>query len=196
MGTLRRALWDTFEARWRGIRTERRTLSQSLALVEYLESEGVTETAAVTESHLKGAIIKWKNEGLSPATIQCRLVLGSTMGIAARTKFRVPKVRKWWLRPEDEEEVVAYLAGHHSQYAGTLSDLVQWTTRTGLRIEESLRVTRAMFVDLFGDRPSLSVPGTKSDLAGNVVQAISADAAAVARQRLGKGGRSGDLLFP
>lgn len=75
---------------------------------------------------------------------------------------------KWWLTPALAPKVTLWLRQNHmADYA----DYVEWTTNSGLRVEETLRVQRDHFNF---DAKTLTVPGTKSGLAQRVIPLYSA----------------------
>lgn len=119
--------------------------------------------AEVDEHKVRKATQHWYKLGLSPATITKRLNCLSVMGVNVQG-HRPKKSRKlqWWLRPEEEERACALLdanavPGIEADLAFALAAHIRWTTKTGLRVEETLRLTHHDFGKL-----SVTVPGTKT----------------------------------
>lgn len=118
----------------------------------------------ITPAMVRLVVAKWYKDGLSPATITKRLNCLSVLGVNV-DGMRPPKERKlqWWLRPEEEEGAVAYLCTRQGDMkwqdpgANLLADFIAWTTRTGLRIEESLRLEWAHI-----SNATVMVPGLKT----------------------------------
>jgi integrase len=121
----------------------------------------VTLTVDTASLYVLPATAAWYKLGLSPATINKRLNCLSVMGINVQG-MRQPKSRdlKWYLSEEEAAKAVAYLLSPHSTHTmKQLGRLIAWTTKTGLRIEETLRLTRA---DFSADFSEVSVPGFKT----------------------------------
>lgn len=92
----------------------------------------------------------------------------------------VPKKRKWWLNPDLKPKVLDYFA---TAGEGECVDFVNWTTTTGLRIEETLRCERSMFHGIATDKVWLLVPGTKTNDAQREVP-LNAEGCEIANRRL------------
>ncbi|WP_442897060.1 tyrosine-type recombinase/integrase [Enterovirga sp.] len=146
---------------------------------------------AATTSLIRTAVEKWREAGLSPGTINKRVsclgLLGAPISwLDPRTQIRrscsVPprKTLKWWLRPEDEAKLTSWVSEEKPSLLPLLLHIL-WTTRTGLRVEETLRLRRRHFMNLDGGNPALTVPGTKTTNSGNVTLPLSREAAEVAR---------------
>jgi integrase len=109
----------------------------------------------------------------------------------------VPKERtlKWWLTPEVEEQATRWM---REQGYDDLADYTRWTVLTGLRVMETLRVSRQHFTALASDEASLTVPGTKTRDAQATLPLLP-EAATLARNRLGRNHSApspADRLFP
>lgn len=121
------------------------------------------QASAVWSSDIHIATAAWYASGLAPATIQKRLVALKCMGLPVEgvKAPKDPRKLKWWLRPEEEEKAIKALStqqiGIEPDMVFALASHIRWTTKTGLRIEETLRLTERDF----GDRTVL-VPGTKT----------------------------------
>jgi integrase len=156
--------------RWKGIRKEPTYRGWCRDLCEFWPDKTL-ET--LTEGNIRTLTALLESEGLAPPTIYARVSHIATLYEVARAHGykgpeptpmpypRVPRKPKWWLKPQVHEEVVAW-----SQREGLhdLTDYVNWTVATGLRVEETLRCTRAHFLVDVADFTlwSLSVPGTKN----------------------------------
>jgi integrase len=153
----------------------------------------------LTTAMLRRWIAVMESRGNKASTINAAL---ATIGVMFKhldipEPCRVPYVRKakalkWWLTPELEEQAAAWMSekGYRD-----LRDFMQYITRTGLRVEEALRCQRYHFTGLASDRPTLSVPGTKT-VAAQAAIPLLAEAATLALSRLGHTGDADDFLFP
>jgi integrase len=124
--------------------------------------------------------------GNSPATLWARASVVSVLYDAAAQYggYRgpkpgipypnVPRRPKWWLNPELEKEALAWADANDQD----LADYIRWTLLTGLRVEETLRVTGAHLTE----GPSLMVPGTKTSTSEATIP-LSTMAAAIALRR-------------
>ena len=93
----------------------------------------------------------------------------------------VPKPLQWWLNPTREKELMAWLTygptsgtascrtsptasspSTSSDWRSTLCAYITWARLTGLRVEETLRLTHGDFFTDAQGRPYLTVPGTKT----------------------------------
>lgn len=171
--TLEEALRETAQVKWQGRRCYATNMSQVAKAIGALAFHarpagnpmcaGSVRIAEVTDSVLRKATAAWYAQGLSPATINKRLNCLSAMGVSVEgCRVREPKVLKWWLKPEDERALVAILRNHGDLSASRAACMIQWTTRTGLRIEESLRLT---WKDVSLHRGEVTVPGLKTSSA-------------------------------
>lgn len=158
-----RTLEDAFTTakltRWAGIRSYRVHVSQTTRAIADLKTMGITLVEEVTADVIIGLVTDWRADGTAPATINKRLNCLSVLGVKVTgLRARVPKTQKWWLRPDQQEAAVAWLEarGYHRMAA-----FIRWTTRTGLRIEESLRVEPKLHIDY--RQQTLLVPGTKTN---------------------------------
>lgn len=183
--TVEQAFMRTHQERWAGRRSDKVMWSQgvlackSVAATAYVRkhsrpSPGLQSwlqmaLAEITEADLKEATAMWYRSGLSPETINKRLCALSAMGIACGGSFqRKPKVRKWWLSPERQEKLCGWLWAKHKStktdealvYA-IMSHYVKFVCRTGLRVEEALRLTMGDFEGTM-DAIRMRVPGTKT----------------------------------
>lgn len=195
-GTLASKLVQVAGERWYGRRGLRVSICQAVHAIETLAAIGGWHPSTVpvegaTTSLIQAAVLKWKGEGLSPVTINKRVGALGMMGapvvwrdaktLVRRSCFVPPrKPLKWWLRPEDEARLATWVGTERPDLLPLLLHVL-WTTRTGLRVEETLRLQRRHFVDLDGESPAFTVPGTKTAGAGDVTLPLSRDAAAIAR---------------
>lgn len=151
----------------------------------------------LTKDMLQTWVARMRLNGNRPNTINAKL---STVGVLF-TYFdlegcKVPYVSKgkdpqWWLTPETEARAIAWC---HENGFTDLAEYIRWTVLTGLRVQESLRVQRQHFTGLGSDRPSLTVPGTKTRAAQATIPLLP-EAAAIAVRLLGDGGAVTDHLF-
>lgn len=190
--TLEAALRRTYEDRWSRCRDGGKCLmaqaEQAVGTLIMLRREVAPDhpdllTVGEAKRHVRAATAVWYRMGLSPATITKRLnclgALGVDLGDVKRPK--PDKKLKWWLRPEEERRVHAYLEDH-KPFPGwmTLSHFIGWTTKTGLRIEESLRLGAG---DFSADYTEVLVPGTKT-ASSQATLALCNDAQELAESRM------------
>jgi integrase len=147
---------------------------------------------SLTEADLDGWRKRAERKGIQPPTIYARMSMVSKLyDVALDNGYKgtkpkinrpnVPRKLKWWLKPETQVEAVAWLANNgHTEAA----KFVTWTVATGLRVEESLALTSNHFVGLSGERPALTVPGTKTSGAQATLP-LSIEAAQIALGLLG-----------
>lgn len=172
--TLDRALARVWETQWRFKRSSQTLKSQAeiavytikrivtglsgLAPREYVE----VRASDVTQMHIQQATSGWYADGLSPATINKRLNCLSKLGVSVDgCRVKAPKQLKWHL-PLDRVQEVAFWIEEEADRATVPYDLaryVRWTVHTGLRLEETLRLTRDSFTPGYKD---VMVPGTKT----------------------------------
>lgn len=171
--TLEQALVHAYETRWKHGRDGGKCdYSQAKKAVSDILTAhlGPDDTASrsripvddIGDRDVQQATAMWYAQGLAPATINKRLNCLSVLGVNVEgCRQKVKPALKWWLTPEEEARAVAYLTVYGSDDEKVLADLIQWTTKTGLRIEESLRLT---WTDLtMGSvEVSMSVPGLKT----------------------------------
>lgn len=191
-------------ASWAGKRCEATNRSQaSKATVElaHVVSSGYWADPAkvpvhrVKVGHVREVTAQWYQRGLSPETINKRLNCLAAMGLPVEgLRKRPPKQLKWWLNPERQAALTAWLrTGQPADHL--MADFIDWTCWTGLRVEETLR---ARETDILGTAPKLSitVQGTKTAIAQGTLP-LSEDAARIVFRRLiACRSGSGLLLFP
>lgn len=162
-GDASKSLWS--QARQAAIQAGLEMMERELAAtglgaaweVDYLLSQ--SRVSRIRPEDVQQATAKFYKDGLSPATINKRLNCLSKMGVSVEgLRVKDPKKLKWYL-PEDKlSEVLEWCT---SNGYGSLCNLIAWTTRTGLRIEESLRLSWDDFgTDSKG--PYVKVSGTKT----------------------------------
>lgn len=169
--TLQAALEHAIEHRWKHCRDGGANLiSQAKATVatmvrvravKFIPPIGWTPAVTdITQANVQDATREWYAQGLSPATITKRLNCLRVLGVdVAGVKVKHKVALKWWLTPEAEAKAIAYLTVYGSDEEKVMADLIQWTTKTGLRIEESLRLTWA---DASPATKTVMVPGLKT----------------------------------
>ena len=170
-GTLRANLRNVWATDWKHRRSGRCLMSQAEIAIESLLAYypvGADPVASeVTPARLQVVVATWYQEGRSPATITKRLNCLSKLGVTvAGCKPPKAKVLQWWLNPEMEARLCKAL---HDDGIPSLRPLashamacyIAWATSTGLRVEETLRLTwDKIFVS--GGRFYVTVPGTKT----------------------------------
>lgn len=178
MRTLQEELRHVWETDWRHRASGKCLLSQAeIAVTQILWPFSIEARRHVTAVDIDAfriteATKEWYSGGLSPATITKRLNCLSRLGVNV-TGCRPKKGKgalKWWLTPALQVKLQEGL-GHGLDRANALSPsqarlmsaYVHWTIHTGLRVEESLRLTWSMVHGLGTAEPSVTVPGTKTD---------------------------------
>lgn len=171
--TLQQALDLTYRDNWQHRRDKGACLmSQAKASITDLNVAAMDYAPSlplavheVTPKLVRTVTAGWYADGLSPATITKRLNCLSVLGVNVEG-LRPPEktALKWWLRPEEEDRAVERLRRNGGLYPNQehslrLAIFIQWTTKTGLRVEESLRLTRSDFAEAF---KAVCVPGLKT----------------------------------
>lgn len=170
--TLDQALGRIWETQWRFKRSGP-TLKSQAEIAVYTIKRLVTGLSGlepraylgvtpqdVTQMHIQQATSGWYADGLSPATINKRLNCLSKLGVKVDgCRVTNPKQLKWHLKESDKAEVLLALRVGRGRQWSILADLIEWTTLTGLRIEESLRLT---WGDIGSNPVTVSVPGLKT----------------------------------
>ncbi len=178
---------ETSQKRWQGRRCYATNEAQVRKTWDDIRSHLFFDASAKSEIRvcdvrphdLKGLTALWYRKGLSPATINKRLNCLAAIGVNVEGhRVREPKALKWWLNPEQEEHLLNHLV---SEDKLEMRDFVVWTTSTGLRVEETLRLTRSDFSDSFG---SVTVPGLKT-ASSQATLPISGRAQLIARKAEG-----------
>lgn len=117
-----------------------------------------TPVIAIRDLDIRTATGKWYEQGLSPATINKRLNCLSKMGVSVEgLRVKNPKSLKWHLPESIKPELLAWLREMDGSQWKILADFIEWTTLTGLRIEESLRLNWDAVRNT-----EVRVPGTKT----------------------------------
>jgi integrase len=94
------------------------------------------------------------------------------MGVAVQgCRPKLPNKLKWWLTPRQQEAMRAMLGADDP-----LMQFADWTLLTGLRVEETLRLTRDSFNEDFTE---VNVPGLKT-VAAQATLPLSSAATVVA----------------
>ena len=139
----------------------------------------------VTLTMLRTVVSLWVSQGISPATCHARLGRLNVMGVkVAGARPRLPNQLKWWLTPKQQEAMRSMLGPDEP-----LMQFADWTLLTGLRVEETLRLTRECFNDDFTE---MHVPGLKT-MAAQATLPLSSAATVVAVYIFR--GRSRGLMF-
>lgn len=148
-----------------------------------------TEVGSVTKDHLRAAVTLWLAKGTKESTIVGRLNCLSCLGVKVNgCRPKVPRKLKWWLSPEDEERLTEFCRASDKPRLHVLADVIEWTTRTGLRIEESIAL-KWSDVHFRAEWTLVTVPGLKTQTAQKTLP-VSADAAAVLMRRRALGGKT------
>lgn len=193
---------------WEGRRSHRGFVIQSSIAIADLSAYGVRTVGEATREIVLSVVKAWRNAGLAASSCRVRLATLSRMGVATKgTRPTVPRRLKWWLNPRDQERLTTWLRRiePEGRYYGLMSDYLDWTCHTGLRVEETLRLTWGHVQ--FGqdedgrDCPegaSMTVPGLKTN-GSQATLPLSVDAAALLLRRrdaLPEAPRTADPVFP
>jgi integrase len=203
------SLKDTHRDRWLGLRSEESVYSQartaaiSLSIIVLTELGQVLDNdeekllrrvtvGEVTPRHITEAISLWKRT-LSAGTINKRLDCLGLMGAPTKgRRQRRAKTLKWWLKPDVAEKLVNDLRRLGDP---DMADYILWTTRTGLRVEESLKLRRQDFAVLADGRVTVTVPGLKTTMAQATLP-LGDEAASIFRRRFGEDAAPHTRFFP
>lgn len=206
--TLHAILEDVVESRWKGQRAfasnmcqMRKALETVTGLMVRTDASHLDTTARlkvlrhedITLPMLREAVRRWRKAGLAPVTVNRRVVCMSVLGYDVRSLYtRMPKTLKWWLKPDAEAILMEKLDAWNEH---TMRDYIIWATHTGMRVEETLRLTRADFSELPSGRVIVTVPGLKTSDAQATLP-LNAEATEVYRRRLASDDhRPADRLF-
>lgn len=119
-----------------------------------------TPIVTINKHDVRQVTAYWYAKGLSPATINKRLNCLSKMGVSVEgLRVKNPKSLKWFLREDIKPQLLQWLRDTDGSQFHILADFIEWTTLTGLRIEESLRLT---YGDFDAALSSVKVSGTKT----------------------------------
>lgn len=161
--TLEQALSRVWETNWQHKRSGATMKAQAEAAIRGVSWPAEHPTASdIDRTRIRAATSNWYQLGLSPATIQKRLSCLATLGVnVAGCKVHVPKQLKWHLPMERKEEVCYWIEEEADRklVPYDLARYVRWTMVTGLRLEETLRLTRDSFTKGYKD---VRVPGLKT----------------------------------
>jgi integrase len=156
------------------------------------------DVETLSTTMLRQWVGRMEARGNKASTINANL---STIGVMLEhldvsDPCRVPylpkrKELKWWLSPEVEQQATAWMA---AKGYDDLRDFMRFVVLTGLRVKEALRCGRMHFTGIGTDRPTLSVPGTKTAMAQAAIPLLP-EAAALVRIRMGDAGGPEDYLF-
>ncbi len=195
-----------FKLRWREGRSAKRAVTMLRIWADFFSRQQVHTLDDIGTEHLADFLSERTEAGDAPATLHQRLSVlkvAAEEALSARPplatkplphirKPKVLRVEKWWLTPERRAELVPAL--RHRFNDPLMADYVEFICETGLRVEEALRVRKRHVLALDTERPSLSVPGTKTAGSQKTIP-LSPRAASIARYRLAEGGPDA-VLFP
>lgn len=166
--------------RWKGMRKEPTYLCWVDAFQTAMQAYPTMD--AITYDVL---VIHFDSLQVSPATVYARVSTVSVLYQEAKRHGyqgpvpvmpypRVPRKLKWWLNPTQQQEAIQWLH-QRINTASTLTrsspsfatwqdlrDYILWTTETGLRVEETLRLERSHFSTDTQGMPQVTIPGTKT----------------------------------
>ncbi len=200
--TLEHAVDLCMEQHWRNTRKAATMASWTRELLRVWPDKTLD---AITTQDIDTYIRLMEADGLATWTMHAKVCcISKVYDIAKRNGYpgdvpyiptvHIKKPLKWWLTPEKERPVIAWL---RAQGKLDVADYVEWTIETGLRVEETLRVHSGHFLGLYTAKPELTVPGTKTDGSQGAL-ALSTVAAGIAQRRhMALGGMEARLpMFP
>jgi integrase len=208
--TLAQALAHVAEGRWKGMRSHSSNMSQARTALDTVSRLARPELGnlpraeriarvlhhEVRPEHLKAAVREWRQTTLGAVTINRRVVALSVLGYETRSLYTpMRKKLKWWLKPDAQEVLTAKLLAWGTRLDRLMVHYITWATQTGLRVEETLRLTRADFAELPDGRVVMTVPGLKTS-AAQATLPLTALAQGVYHSRLGGISDPSARLFP
>lgn len=213
--SLAEVLADTIAARWAGRRSCGSLSSQARLALDTLslacrpdllgqpvmDRLGAVRRFEVTDAHIAALPPFWRSRGIKPGLINRRLVCMSAMGFNVAGNYQqTKKDLKWWLKPEQRATLAAKLGATDPLFV----DYMDWACATGMRVEETLRLTREDLTEFTMVHPktgqpttllAMTVPGLKTNDAQATLPLPSA-AAEIVRRRFGPDAQPDDRLFP
>lgn len=191
---LEHALKRVSKDRWENRRCYFPMMSQGMQAIEALDAAGFSTVEEVNPARLLRIIGEWVAEGYAASTINHRVNVLGLMGCnVTGCRRRLNRAPKWWLRPEDYRRIKSLFEESATEHELILLRYIEWAQRTGLRVEESLRITRGHFANDFW---SITVPGTKNRTSGNVTLPISDVARMFALEVFNEDTHTRMLMFP
>lgn len=198
---LQDALDHNGKTRWVGMRSHSNNMSQGACAIATLQanSSHALRVCEVLPHMVMEAVVAWRARKLSPATINKRLTILSTLGVNVVGAYATePRKLKWWLRPADHAMLCQWLRQDHQgdeqQQHALMADYIDWTVYTGLRVEESLRLERREIEFKPNGTASITVPGLKT-ISAQTSLPIGSDALAVLERRGMRGAAPSARLF-
>lgn len=179
-GTLRIATELALNTHWKGTAYREKVDTVIWNVVVFFEDRGKADLDAI-ESEDIDAFIEWcRNRGNKGITINKRISMLSVISNLACKRIpplatrRLPLRRvkesageKWWLRPDDLEDVLDWLHGANPD--PLFADYISMMVLQGLRVSEAHKLEPRHFTDMNTKEPWLQVPGTKTTEAGNSI---------------------------
>jgi integrase len=194
--TIRKAYEITKSQRWLGCRSEENSSKVAEEIVAFFEARGIVNFDDLTSADVAALVETWRAVGNMNSTMKGKLSKLKTMCNIAKEQvprlasrgvpiYRFPKIRrlKWWLTPEARVELLAYLRDELGRHIP--ADCIEFICFTGCRVEEALKLRQSHFSGLDTDKPTWTVPGTKTDNSQRTL-ALSNIAANIARRRIGE----------
>lgn len=184
-GTLREAMQIALDVHWAGTRYFESVRFIAPSMVSFLEQRGVVDLDDITSEDLDALIQHHRGRGLMNSSVNKylgalrvinRLAVERKPPLATKLlpipHLRKANIAKWWLRPEDHQQVVKALRDPQDDSLTTnpmFADLIDIIVYLGLRVEEALRLEAWMVHGLDGREPWLNPDGTKTAGSDNAV---------------------------
>ena len=167
---LDRLLTRVAKTHWAHRRSFDRSMSQGNMVLEALHSRGLTTLPEVTPEVVRELVDLWTRAGYARGTIMVRCAILNLMGVPVQgCRPRGRQQLKWWLNPTERERLLGWLRGIPDADYGDTADYIEWTCYTGLRVEETLRLTwRDITFNhgpdgrLIPEKMAMTAPGTKT----------------------------------
>lgn len=180
-GTLSQATRLALDTHWRNSEWGERVQQVVWLMVDYMEQERSKKNLEDIVSADIEAFVGWRiekgneaqtvNHYLSMLSVIYDVAMERTPPLATSKpkikKLKVPKIKKWWLRPEDFERTLEWLMT--DRLDPEWADFISLIVFQGMRIRETNALEVSQFVGLDGDKPSILPPGTKTDYSQNAI---------------------------
>lgn len=201
--------------RWLGQRSQDASITACEYFIRNCLEIGITSSLDISQRHIDAYKLGLENRGLAASTINTRLVavkayVDHCIGYArshgfeneadfmAVLKFSYKtrsKQSKWHMSDNDLGLLHARMPDALGlDDAHLMTDYINWTCETGLRVEETLRLLPGDFEALSTERPALLVPGTKNEQSAIRIP-ISMVAAGIILKRQGAVVRTNGRVF-
>jgi len=178
-GTLRFITEIALQYRWKGTDWGKIVEKSIYPVVDWFELRGCADLDDINTEHVE-KFTDWRRAlGNSNATINKYYSMLSVLNDMALERkpplakhkigfkhLPVKRVEKWWLRPEQLDELTKWLTLNGEEL---FSDYITIICFQGFRPAEALRLQERLLIDLEGEEPRIQVAGTKTKKSGNTI---------------------------